>query len=133
MSKGFCLIAQNNDTTDYVKQACLLAVSIHKYSKNQSVSIITNDIIPKKYQVLFDKIIPIDHDEAKNSDWKLENRYKLYDLSPYNQTIVMDVDMLVMRDITNWWSYLNNYDLFFTKSYLGLSFGIVLNIATVFC
>ena len=88
MSKGFCLIAQNNDTTDYVKQACLLAVSIHKYSKNQLVSIITNDTIPKKYRVLFDKIIPIDNDEAKNSNWKLENRYKLYDLSPYNKCYI---------------------------------------------
>ena len=116
MSKGFCLIAQNNETTDYVKQACLLAVSIHKYSKNQSVSIITNDKIPKKYQVLFDKIIPIKDDEAKHSDWKLENRYKLYDLTPYNQTIVMDVDMIMTGDISHWWKYLKNYNLFFVSN-----------------
>ena len=59
MSKGFCFVAQNNNTTDYVKQACMLALSIHQHNKKQSVSVITNDKIPAKYKLLFDKVIPI--------------------------------------------------------------------------
>ena len=116
MSKGFCFVAQNNDTTDYVRQACLLAVSIHKFNSSQNISLITNDEIPKRYKVLFDKIIPIEKDNASNEKKKMHNRCKMYELSPYTQTIGMDVDMLVMRDITNWWSYLKNYDLFFVSN-----------------
>ena len=116
MSKGFCFVAQNNDSTDYVKQACILALSIHKFNKNQKISIITNDKVPEKYKILFDKIIPIDVDDSKNEEIKFQNRYKVFQLTPYKKTIVMDVDMLVMRDITNWWSYLNNYNLFFTSN-----------------
>jgi len=116
MSKGFCFVAQNNDTTDYVRQACLLAVSIHKFNNSQNISLITNDEVPKKYRVLFDKIIPIQKDDAETATKKMHNRCKMYELSPYTQTIGMDVDMLVMRDITNWWSYLKNYDLFFVSN-----------------
>ena len=36
MTKGFCFVAQNNDLTDYVKQACMLALSIHAQTKKQS-------------------------------------------------------------------------------------------------
>ena len=54
MSKGFCFVAQNNNTTDYVKQACVLAVSIHRHNNNQLLSLITNDNVPQKYKVLFD-------------------------------------------------------------------------------
>ena len=70
MSKGFCFVAQNNDTTDYVRQACLLAVSIHKFNNSQNISLITNDQVPKKYRVLFDKIIPIQKDDAETATKK---------------------------------------------------------------
>ena len=115
MSKGFCFVAQNNSSTDYIQQACMLALSITKFNKNTSISLITNDKVPNKYKILFDKIIPIKEDLAQGHEIKFQNRYKIYDLSPYKKTIVMDVDMLVMRDITHWWDYLKNYDLFFTS------------------
>jgi len=105
MSKGFCLLAQNNSTTDYVKQAYALALSIHKFNKDQKVSIITDDPIPEEYRSVFDQIIPIPFiDDADHSDWKIENRWKVYHATPYDETIVMDVDMLVLSDISHWWT-----------------------------
>ena len=71
MSDGFCLLAQNNSTVDYVKQAYALAVSIHKFNKGQNISLITNDKVPEKYEHVFDKIINIpwtDLSEAKGAD-----------------------------------------------------------------
>ena len=56
VGNGFCLLAQNNSTTDYVKQAYALAVSIHKFNKGQNISLITNDPVPKKYKTVFDNI-----------------------------------------------------------------------------
>ena len=57
MSKGFCLLAQNNSTVDYIKQAYSLAVSIHKVNKDQNISVFTNDEVPTKYRSVFDNII----------------------------------------------------------------------------
>ena len=117
MSKGFCLLAQNNSTTDYVKQAYALALSIHKFNKDQKVSIITNDPVPDRYKSVFDQIIPIPFiDDAECSDWKIENRWKVYHATPYDETIVMDVDMLVLSDINHWWTELAKRDLFFVSN-----------------
>jgi len=117
MSKGFCLIAQNNSKTDYVKQAYALALSIHKFNKDQKVSIITNDPIQEEYRSVFDQIIPIPFaDDADRSDWKIENRWKVYHATPYDETIVMDVDMLVVSNITHWWNELSKRNLFFVSN-----------------
>tara|TARA_B100002019_G_scaffold107408_2_gene92240 strand:- start:3134 stop:3961 length:828 start_codon:yes stop_codon:yes gene_type:complete len=117
MSDGFCLLAQNNAEVDYIKQAYALATSIHKFNKDQNISLITNDKVPEKYKSVFDKIIDIPWtDQAKDTNWKIENRWKVYHASPYEHTIVMDVDMLILHDITHWWSELKKRNLFFVSN-----------------
>ena len=117
MSDGFCLLAQNNAEVDYIKQAYALATSIHKFNKDQNISLITNDKVPEKYKSVFDKIIDIPWtDQAKDTNWKIENRWKVYHASPYEHTIVMDVDMLVLHDITHWWKELKKRNLFFVSN-----------------
>ena len=65
MTKGIVLLAQNNETDDYVLQACLLAMSAKVHNTVQ-ISIITNDDVPQEYVDLFDQIIPIPfEDQAK--------------------------------------------------------------------
>lgn len=118
MTKGIVVLAQNNANDDYVEQACVLAMSLQAHN-NTNISIVTNDTVPLEYQNLFDQIIPIPFtDNAVNSDWKIENRWKLYHASPYEETIVMDTDMLVLQNIDTWWDFLNNYELFFTSNVL---------------
>jgi hypothetical protein len=117
MSNGFCLLAQNNSTTDYVRQAYALALSIHKFNKGQLVSLITNDPVPGEYKKVFDKIIEIPWgDSASENEWKIDNRWKVYHITPYTNTIVMDVDMLVLHDITRWWDKLEKKELFFVSN-----------------
>ena len=118
MTKGIIVLAQNNDIVDYVEQACVLAMSLRVHN-DTNISIVTNDNVPTEYQKLFDKIIPIPFDDsAENSDWKIENRWKLYHASPYDETIVMDTDMLVLQNIDTWWKFLSNYEMFFTSNVL---------------
>lgn len=123
MNKGFCILAENNSTTDYVKQAYILALSIHRHNKNQKVSLLTNDIVPDCYKTVFDKIIPIPWcNDSKGQEWKINNRWKIYHITPYQETIVMDADMLVLENIEHWWAELQKYDLFFVsnvKTYRG--------------
>ncbi len=118
MTKGIVVLAQNNETDNYVEQACALAMSL-KLHNNTPISLITNDIVPEDYQSLFDQIIPIPFDDAaETSEWKIENRWKIYHASPYDETIVMDTDMLVLQNIDVWWDFLSNYEMFFTSSVL---------------
>ena len=128
MNKGFCILAQNNSDVDYVRHAYALAVSIHKFNKDQKVSLITNDKVSKKYQTVFDKIIKIPWtDQAELSHWKIENRWKVYHASPYEYTIVMDADMLVLHNISQWWDFLSKRDLFFVSNVRNFQNEVVTN------
>lgn len=116
MSKGFIVFAQNTKSTNYVDQAYALALSI-KHSQNEvtSISLVTNNKVPKKYRHVFDQIIPIPwmNKDQPNTRFCTEHRWKLYHISPYDETIVLDTDMLMLEDISEWWSYCKNYNLKF--------------------
>lgn len=114
---GIVVLAQNTAIANYVEQACLLAMSVHLSNPKIPVSVVTNDAVPPDFQHLFDNIIPIPFsDSAKNSEWKIENRWKLYHASPYEKTIVMDTDMIVLEDISSWLTFFDQYEIYFTNS-----------------
>ena len=118
MTKGIVVLAQNNETDNYVEQSALLAMSL-RHHNDVSISLITNDQVSEEYVSLFDKIIPIPFgDSAEDSEWKVENRWKIYHASPYDETIVMDTDMLVLQNIDVWWDFLSNYEVFYTSNVL---------------
>jgi hypothetical protein len=115
VSKGFVVLAQNTEDVDYIRQAYALALSIKTtQTTTKDISLVTNDIVPDEYKAVFDKIIPIPFGNSNmNSPYKAENRWKLYHASPYDETIVLDTDMLVLEDITSWWNYCSNFDVKF--------------------
>lgn len=116
MSNNFTMLAQNTDV-DYVQQAYLNAMSIRATNENAKICLITNDTVQDKYKQIFDDIVEIPWgDHAKDSDWKIENRWKSYHATPYDESLVMDTDMLVLQDISSWFNFLKNYDLFFTSN-----------------
>jgi len=112
MTKGFLVFAQNSKY-NYVDQACLLALSIQATTPNSKISIVTNDTVPDRYKKYFDKIIPIEEDLASKSEWKIENRVCAYDLTPYDQTVVLDTDMVFLDNFKPKWDWLSNYELYF--------------------
>lgn len=114
MTKGIVLIAQNSEY-NYVEQACALAMSI-RATNDTKVCLLTNDTVPSRYVDLFDVIKEIPwEDDSKDMDWKVANRWKLYHASPYDETIVMDTDMLVLQNLDSWWKFLSNYEVFYTS------------------
>lgn len=117
MSKGFVILAQNNKTDDYVRMAYALALSLKLSQKDDpNISLITDDKVSNNYKNVFDKIIPIPWgDSAAKKDWKIENRWKIYHASPYEETIVLDSDMLVFKDLSAYWNVFENYDIYFTS------------------
>jgi len=120
MSKGFILYANNTDTVDYVKMACALAMSIKltQPAESSNVSIITDNDVPKKYQKLFDKIIDVPWKVDYHSRFSVEDRWKIYHVTPYEQNISLDVDMLVLKDLTLLWKYFEKYSVYYTSKVL---------------
>lgn len=114
-TNNFTMLAQNSDF-DYVRQACLAAMSIRATNNNVSICLITNDSVPARYKTLFDHIVEIPWgDHAEQEQWKISNRWKIYHAIPYEETVVMDTDMLVLQDISTWFDFLRNYELFYTS------------------
>jgi hypothetical protein len=96
MNKGFVILAQNTNKTDYVKCAEVLKSSILKVMPNASVTIITE--------------LPYG-DQAPNSEWKLINDWQVYEASPYEYTIKLEADMFMPVNIDYWWDILKHRDV----------------------
>jgi signal peptidase I len=114
MTKGYFTIAQGEK---YQRMAYALALSLklsqpEEYSK-LSIGVTKDEIenINPKYLKVFDKVVEIPWDDsAKDSNWKLENEWKVIYMTPYDETIKLDADMLFLNDISHWWKCLEESD-----------------------
>jgi len=95
MNNGFVIMAQGND---YVKCATALEKSIKRVMPNANVTIITTSMLPYG-------------DQAPNTNWKLQNDWQVYDVSPYEHTIKLEADMYIPRNIEHWWDVLSHRDI----------------------
>lgn len=119
MSRGFFCIAQGEQ---YQRMAYALALSLKlsqkKYS-NLSIGVTSEELsaVPRKYREVFDEVVEIPwQDHAKNSKWKLENEWKAIHMSPYDETVKLDADMIFPSDIGVWWDILSQSEgVFCTK------------------
>lgn len=119
MSKGYLLVAMGNE---YVEQACLCALSIKKTQSISNVSIMTNDVVPEKYKNLFDKIIEVKQRRSDKSFYSTEHRWKVFHITPYEETIILDTDTLFLSNIDYVWDSLQEHSVAFltdAKTYRG--------------
>jgi hypothetical protein len=113
MTNGVVLFAQNNGGIDYVKLAAYSAERIRKYLQ-VPVSIITDSpdwLMQSCPDHCFDKIILLQESSAnqkeffdgtlssKRFDWKNLSRSQIYDLTPYDKTLVLDSDYIINSSI----------------------------------
>ena len=95
MTKGFVIMAQG---LDYVKCATVLENSIKKVMPNIGVTIVTTEQLPYG-------------DQAPNTNWKLQNDWQVYDASPYDETIKLEADMIIPRNIEHWFDVMSVQDI----------------------
>jgi len=114
MTTGAVIFAQNNSTIDYIKLAIFAASRIKKYL-GIPVSIVTDtkDYLLKSFPDHgFDQIIEIDFVApvqnkkffdgsvtSKVLPWKNHSRTNIYDLTPYNRTLVIDSDYIISSKV----------------------------------
>lgn len=114
MTQGVLLIARNNSEVDYVKQAVFSANRIKEFL-NLPVSLITDnvDYVKKNYNFnIFDKIIEISNQNdftykkyndgiytRKSLEFKNSSRSLSYNLTPYDETLLLDTDFIVSNNL----------------------------------
>lgn len=113
-SKGALLIARNNGQIDYVKQAVFLAKRIKTYL-DIPTTIITDSIDYLKNSFdcsVFDNILEVDYVEGgnnrsyfdgslahKTAPFKNDIRDMAYDMSPYDETLLLDTDYIISNSL----------------------------------
>jgi len=94
MTQGYLLYAQG---ADHLKYAINCAKSIRTMGDQRPISLVTDKITKDP---VFDKEILIE----KNLDkFHVENRSKLWQYSPYDETTVIESDCIVTQNLDNWW------------------------------
>jgi hypothetical protein len=110
MKCGAVIFAQNNSAIDYVKLAAFAATRVDKFLKIP-VTLITDSkswLLQSQPDHIFEQIIEIPNSEAfhtrrfndgslssKILDWKNLSRSRVYDLTPYDKTLVIDSDYII--------------------------------------
>ncbi len=97
MKQGVVLFAHNNENTDYYKMAVLTARRVNRFL-DLPVTVITDPESVTDANYTFDQTIFLEPDTTnrrKKSNWFNKGRYNVFELTPYEQTVVLDTDYLV--------------------------------------
>ena len=105
MTRGIVIFAYNNELIDYVAMAAWSARNIHRHL-GLPVCVVTDATdLPAHYE--FDQVVnTTKHSEynryfsdfADTVTWYNKNRMDAYQLSPWDQTLVLDADYVVASD-----------------------------------
>lgn len=99
--KGALLFAFNTPTVDYVKMANISADRINRFL-DLPVTLITD--VKTDTTSNFDNVLLLDSDDTNikgNHVWKNKGRFNAFDMSPYDETLVLDVDYIVNSNRLN--------------------------------
>lgn len=117
MSRGILIFAQNNSEIDYAKISLYAAKRVKEYL-NVPVSLVTDSkdwllTSQPDAESVFDQIITINSDttqtkkfydgsmSSKTLIWKNLDRSSCFELSPYDETIVIDSDYIISSNVLN--------------------------------
>ncbi len=108
MDKGYVWFAQNNSTTDYIELSKHLAESIKKHNKHNKVCVITDEDVESE---LFDHVVVLEQDDSKEQEWKMNNEWQVFKLTPFTHSIKLEADMHFTANTDWWWNHLHQHDL----------------------
>ena len=102
---GFLSIAQNSKF-NYLELAYLQAISTKLTMPESKYAVIvdtnTMNSFKDEYWNAIDYVIPLDNDYAKDEDVKFLNEWQVLKLTPFKETIKLESDLLITRDISHW-------------------------------
>jgi hypothetical protein len=100
--RGLLLFAFNTGDVDYFDMACKTAQRANLFLK-LPVSVVTDtNTDSSTYPNVFDNIYYIDSDKSNSKDnkvWINKGRHNAYEITPYDETLVIDTDYLINSDL----------------------------------
>jgi hypothetical protein len=109
-TEGYIVVAQNNDITDYVACARVLAKSLKLSGDHRPVTLCTDSLNYPGLEI-FDTVEILISDQKKDDQWRLQDDWQIFELSPYDRTFKIEADVLVTRSLDNWWQACSDRDL----------------------
>lgn len=106
MTQGYVITAVNTADTDYVTCARVLAKSIRLTGDRRPICLITDTL--DNHDSIFDSVVLL-QDEPIYGPYS--NDRQVYQLSPYDQTLKIEADVIVTHTLDGWWHAFNNRDL----------------------
>lgn len=100
MKRGAILFAFNSDRFDYYSMAIVAAKRINHFL-NLPVTVVTDENSIRQSDYMFDKTIIVTPDKSNTRDWGQwinKGRYQAYELTPYDETLLLDTDYVVNSD-----------------------------------
>jgi hypothetical protein len=122
MSRGALLFAFNTPTVDYFKTAVATARRINHFL-NLPVSVVTNSAtLLEFYNYKFDNIYEVTSDDSNTKEqkvWINKGRHQAYNISPYDETLLLDTDYLINSDkLLSLFDYYNDIYFHNTSKFL---------------
>jgi hypothetical protein len=99
--KGVLLFAFNNDIVNYYEMAVATAKRANHFLGLPVTLVTDSESLPVKQSYQFDNIVMAPADKSNKRDWGLwynKGRYRAYQFSPYDETILLDTDYMVNSD-----------------------------------
>jgi len=100
MTRGVILFAFNSPKYDYYEMAVAAAKRINHFLK-LPVTVVTDVESVRETDYQFDKTIITIPDKNNKRDWGVwinKGRYKAFEFSPYDETLLLDTDYMVNSD-----------------------------------
>ena len=101
MTRGVILFAFNSPKYNYYEMAEYTAKRINHFL-GLPVTLVTDETsLSKDSEYSFDRIVLVEPDRSNKRDWGIwinKGRYQAYEFSPYDETLLLDVDYMVNSD-----------------------------------
>jgi hypothetical protein len=116
MSKGYICIAQNTVDHDYLTMSYAMALSLKATQKTNNICLCvdtpTRSLLTGKHYDVFDEVvvIPFNDDAEYQKFWKIQNKWKYAHMTPFDETIILDSDVVFTENVDHWWGHLSKRD-----------------------
>jgi hypothetical protein len=102
--RGYLILANNNDSVDYLACARALAKSLRWHMPDCKICLLTND---NETDTVFDIIKPYPY--SLKGGW--HDDWQALEATPFRETIKLEADMLITGNINHWWNWFEHRDV----------------------
>lgn len=111
LPKGYFMIANPTQATDYLKLAYVTALTIKLTQPEEfnRVSIATTQpqvVQNYRFPWVFDNVIKYEGPKGMSC------RSRVYEFTPYKETVFLDSDLLFLNDVSHWWPHMQKHDVY---------------------